>query len=188
MSIFHFYVQLLKALKIVLLISSFANYAEAFAKESAGEKDVFTNKILSKNLEYQKIGQGKLVYKMLFMGFDVYEVALYQCSSDKNKKIMRFSFLRDVEKKYLKQGWDEGLKNEKSNVSEAEWSWLQSITPNTKAGDVFEIYTDTKEFSLSLNGKELGRKKSDILASIILNPWVGPSSVDENLKKSLLGG
>lgn len=176
-------VQLLSQLKGVLLIS----LALTFVNQAQAENYQFQDSISVEKIKFIKRGTGKLVYKLAFIGFDVYLATLYQDDKNKDNKVMQFYFLRDVEKKYLKQGWEEGLKADRSKIKTKDWVWLNENTPDTKEGDIFELRSINGKFTMLINKKKIIEKDHKLFSKIIFNPWIGNEPVDEELKAKILG-
>ena len=193
MNTFLSYEQLSSQLKGGLLTRSlfiiFSFFNVCFFNAYASSVDQFPPNLTKFEKSYQKVGEGKLVYKLAFFGWDVYQASLYRLKGKKDDsqvQIMRFYFYRDVEKKYLKQGWDEGMKNERDELSKSDWEWLYSITPDAKEGKVLEIAVEGKKLTVSYDGK-VSTRESFLLSKNIFNSWIGPSPVDKELKNKLLG-
>ena len=66
---------------------------------------------------------------------------------------------------------------------------LNALYRNVEQGDRYALtYLPGKGTELSYNGRPLGRVEGAEFASAVFAIWLGPSPVDEGLKRELLGG
>ncbi|WP_419172520.1 chalcone isomerase family protein [Halobacteriovorax sp.] len=133
--------------------------------------------------DFKLVGEGVLSYYF----WDVYKVSYFK-SIVSDDELIKITYLRDVERKHSQAGWDESLGKLKGVEKQLEW--LKNNAVDVKEGDVLAIYKlNGSDVIIQKNGETISSKKDDKkLFSIVHSPWIGPQSVDEDLKEKLIKG
>lgn len=133
--------------------------------------------------DFKLIGEGVLSYYF----WDVYKVSYFKSVTSKDE-LIKITYLRDVKREHSQKGWDESLGKVKD--LEKQLTWLKDNAVDVKEGDILSIYKlNDGHVIIQKNGVTISEKKDDQkLFSIVHSPWIGPHSVDEELKEELLKG
>ncbi|MDD0851492.1 chalcone isomerase family protein [Halobacteriovorax sp. GB3] len=134
--------------------------------------------------ELKLVGKGLLEYSIFKI--DIYEVSYYKNSNNHTKLSLDYKI--DVKKEYSLEGWKVGLENNIKDLAkyQDQISWINRHTTTIKKGDRFSIEIKGDLVTLDLNNKMIASKKDNLLAKIILLPWIGPNPVDQKLKNQIL--
>jgi hypothetical protein len=177
-----------------LLLILFAS--PVWAAEVAGVK--IDDKTRVGNAEVALTGAG--VRKRVF--FEVYAIGLYVRDpkgdpvAQPGAKRVAIHMLRDVGADQFTEALAEGIRN---NHSEAEYRLLEkriaalsaimAELKEAKKGMAIALDWDGKETQVVVNGKPAGQPiAGEEFYRALLRVWLGPSPVQDDLKKALLGG
>lgn len=142
--------------------------------------------------DYQLCAQQR-VTKALF--FDVVDVGVYypDCTQadnvfDLQPKLLRFSYLREVEGIQFTEGADEFLED---NLSDAEkktcldaFKDFNTIYKDVADGDYYDLFvTPDQGLSLQLNRSQLAELNQAECAVPYLNVWFGAESMDDDFSE-----
>ena len=167
----------------------------ALAKEVAGVSLPETTTVDGKTLKLNGAGLRKKVV------FKVYVAGLYLetpsrdaatvISSDQVKR-MQLSVLRSLSSHQVSEAIEEGFeKNSKANMAalKPKLEKLETMIPNVEKGDqILLTYVPGKGTVVSAKNVEKGVIEGKDFADALFSVWLGPSPVQEDLKKALLGG
>jgi hypothetical protein len=133
--------------------------------------------------------------------FKVYVAALYletpsrdasAVVSSRGVKSMRLSILRNLKGTQVSDAIDEGFQRNSKDQQEklrARLQKLEQMIPDLKDGDDMTfVFLPEKGVQVSVRGTERGTIEGQDFADALLSVWLGPSPVQEDLKKALLGG
>lgn len=128
--------------------------------------------------DFKLSGKAKLEYSIFYI--DVYDLEL-RVNSQGHKKL-KLTFLTDMKKEWLNEGWDKTL----TMVSDSDLKWIKHVTPKAKKGESLEITSIADQVTLFFNTKELAKRQSPELAKFILSPWIGDKPIKKSIKEKLL--
>ena len=133
--------------------------------------------------------------------FKVYVAGLYVESPSKDSaaiisaeevKRMQLSVLRSLSTSQIAEAIEEGFeKGAKGHVTalKARLEKLRAMIPNVVEGDqVVFTYVPGKGTVVSAKGADRGVVEGKDFADALFSVWIGPTPVQEDLKKHLLGG
>lgn len=127
-------------------------------------------------------GRASLTYYF----WDVYDIN-YLENSDKDIKVIKLKYLRDIDKDISQKGWSESLAHLKD--SEKELKWFKKNCVDLKEGDELALYRiGSDKVRIEKNGKIITEETSSTkLNELIHYPWIGEKPIDKKIKKKLLG-
>ncbi|MGO9614238.1 MAG: chalcone isomerase family protein [Dissulfurispiraceae bacterium] len=163
------------------------------AAELAGAKLPDTLSVGDKILKLNGLGLRKKAV------FKVYVGALYLASLSKNAgailaadqaKAIRLHFLRDLTKKQLVEGFQEGFEANAPDkaAQRAAFDKMLALVPDVKQGETLTFtYLPGKGTTLQVGNKDLGVFAGKGFADAVFSIWLGPKPPTEDLKKGMLG-
>ena len=167
----------------------------ALAGELAGVKMPDSETVEGKTVKLNGMGVRK---KMMFK---VYVAGLYVESPSKDAptvvsadevKSMRLSMLRSLAGTKITEAIDEGFeRNSKAqrDALRARLARLDAMFPDVAEGDIIALtYVPGKGTIVAVKGAEKGVIEGKDFADALFAVWLGPSPVQDDLKKALLGG
>jgi len=165
------------------------------AKEVAGVSLPETTTIDGKTLTLNGMGlRKKMVFKVYVAGLYLETPsrdAATVISSDQVKR-MQLSVLRSLSSHQVSEAIEEGFeKNSKANMAalKPKLEKLETMIPNVEKGDqILLTYVPGKGTVVSAKNVEKGVIEGKDFADALFSVWLGPSPVQEDLKKALLGG
>ena len=165
-----------------------------FAAELAGAKMPDTLTAGGKALKLNGLGLRKKAI------FKVYVGGLYLEAPSKDpaailaadqSRAVRMSFLRDLKKSQLTEGFQEGFEanaKEKATAQKASIDKMLALVPDVKEGETMTFtYVPGKGTTLMVGEKELGTFEGKDFADAVFSIWLGPKPPSEDLKKGMLG-
>ena len=169
--------------------------ASASAGEFAGVKMPDTITAEGKTLKLNGMGLRKKVI------FKVYVAGLYVESPSKDSaaiisaeevKRMQLSVLRSLSTaqiaEAIEEGFEKGAKGQ-TTALKARLEKLRTMIPNVVEGDqIVFTYVPGKGTVVSAKGTEKGVIEGKDFADALFSVWIGPTPVQEDLKRNLLGG
>jgi len=116
---------------------------------------------------------------------DVYDVSHYKSSS---AEAIKLDYIIDVSSKHSCEGWEKGLKQnlEEQKVTEETKNaikWLCETAIDLKKGDQLVFYREKNLVKIYHNQKLIQEKSDELIASLLLLPWLGPKPVAPALLK-----
>ncbi|MEO8587457.1 MAG: chalcone isomerase family protein [Acidobacteriota bacterium] len=106
-------------------------------------------------------------------------------------KAVKMSFLRDLKKTQLTEGFSEGFAanaKEKAAAQKASIDKMLALVPDVKEGDTLSfVYVPGKGTTLFSGDKALGTFEGKDFADAVFSIWLGPKPPSEDLKKGMLG-
>jgi long-chain acyl-CoA synthetase len=196
----NFYVAIrsFKMKKILLLISGFLLSINVSAMEVSGVKLADNVQILGNHLVLNGAGvRTKIIFK-------VYVAALYVSQkqttagailSDTNSQRVALHMLRELSDEKLLNAFNEAIE---ANHTPAELSALAASlkqmadifhqVKEVKEGDVITLDYISGVTQISMNGTPRGTIAGEVFHRALLKIWLGNMPVQDDLKKSLLGG
>ena len=165
------------------------------AKEVAGVSLPETTTVDGKTLKLNGMGlRKKVVFKVYVAGLYLEtpsKDAATVISSDQVKR-MQLSVLRSLSSHQVSEAIEEGFeKNSKAQVAalKPRLEKLETMIPNVEKGDqILLTYVPGKGTVVSAKNVEKGVIEGKDFADALFSVWLGPSPVQEDLKKALLGG
>ncbi|ACV27789.1 chalcone isomerase family protein [Kangiella koreensis] len=142
--------------------------------------------------DYQLCAQQR-VTKALF--FDVVDVGVYypNCQQaenvfDSQPKLLRFSYLREVEGIQFNEGADDFLEDNLTDVEKetclAAFKDFNTIYKDVADGDYYDLFvTPDQGLNLRLNQSQLAELNQAKCATPYLNIWFGPESMDDDFSE-----
>jgi hypothetical protein len=140
--------------------------------------------------ESEGVLQGKGMLTFGPFNIKIYQLAYYIGEAD--KKSLAIHYQKNIMAKFSRMGWEKGLKD---NLSEQDYNgayasavaWILANTPDVKSKDCLIISKNKNLVTFTHNNAEISRIDDPKVSEIIFSPWLGEKSVDEKLKKYLLG-
>jgi hypothetical protein len=188
--------KLLSPPKTSLLFVLLALNAPLFAGELAGVK--LPDAVV---LEGQpKVLNGLGLRLATFFKVKVYVAGLYVSEKspdsakhlgDTSSKLVRMSFLRDVDAEILGEAFSDGFEkackgDECKTFGEAVKAFVK-LQPDVKQGETLDFELLQAEIIVKKNDKELGRVAGVGLGQVVLRVWIGDNPPNPELKVGLLG-
>jgi len=110
---------------------------------------------------------------------------------DKESKLIRMSFLRDLAaeklREALSEGFEKACKGEECKTFDGPVKSFVKLQPDLKKGEVLDFELMPEEIVVKKGEKELGRVKAPGLAHVMLRIWIGDNPPNKELKSGLLG-
>jgi hypothetical protein len=165
------------------------------AKEVAGVSLPETTTVEGKTLRLNGAGlRKKMVFKVYVAGLFLEtpsKDASTVISSDQVKS-MQLSVLRSLSTAQINEAINEGFeKNSGSQMAalKARLARLNAMIPNVEKGDqILLTYVPGRGTVVAAKNAEKGVIEGKDFADALFSVWLGPNPVQEDLKKSLLGG
>ena len=134
--------------------------------------------------------------------FKVYVGALYldkkastaaDVLADTGAKRVAMYWLRDVDSKRIRDGFDDDLKANKTparlDTQVKQFLAIFDTFKGVKEGDVIDVdFVPDTGVTVSLNGKEIGQVAGADFNDALLRVWFGDHPADEDLEEGMLGG
>jgi len=185
--------------KILLLISGFLLSLNVSAIEVSGVKLPDSVQLGSSHLVLNGAGlRTKIIFKVYVAGLYVTQkqTAVGAVLADTNPQRIALHMLRELSSAKLLDAFNEAIE---ANHTSAELSALADPLKQmsdifhqmkeVQEGDVITLdYTAASGTQISVNGKPRGTIAGDVFHRALLKIWLGDKPVQDNLKKSLLGG
>lgn len=181
---------------IKIIIPALLLYTTISAKGLAADTEI--QKIITQN-KLQQNGQSILIYPLLFMNFEVYEMTLHskvkansltELLKQKGPKVLHFRFLRDVKRKYLHQAWDDSLDDVDKEELPGLKVYIEKLKENTPdgiKGTTLTFVSKNDDLKIFVQDKHKETLTHPRIAETIFGIWIGPKTVDKRVSKELLG-
>ena len=168
--------------------------SSARGAEVAGVKMPDTITVEGKTLKLNGAGLRKKVMFKVYVGGLYLETpskdAATVVSSDQVKR-MQLHVMRSLKASQVTEAIEEGFeKNSKAQMGalKARLAKFSAMFADVKEGDeILMTYAPGKGTSVAVKGAEKGSVEGKDFADALFNVWLGPSPVQEDLKKALLG-
>lgn len=150
--------------------------------------------------DQQLLLNGKTVHTVSFLKIKAFAAGLYleartgnymQLVKSSQVKHIRVRFLRNVGKDRLARTWSKQIREScQSHCDElmASTTRLGEAFEDLTSGDLLEFTIYPDRLSISVKGQLKDSIPSAPLAAAMLDVWVGPNPMSEDIKKDLLGG
>jgi hypothetical protein len=148
---------------------------------------IFTNSAFTQPLILE--GHSPLEFKAKAL-MEVYFIDVYDISHYKSEaaEAIKLDYIINVSSKHSCEGWEKGLKQ---NLSEQEMTpqvtagikWLCEVAVDVKKGDNLVFYREKNLLKIYHNQKLLQEKNDEVIAPLLLMPWLGPKPVAPALLK-----
>ncbi len=194
-SVYRLRIPLMKKLAISSSLLLLGLAGLSLAGEVAGVKIPDTVTVEGKTLKLNGMGlRKKVVFKVYVAGLYVETPsrdAAAIVSSDQIKS-MRLSILRSLKGSQITEAIVEGFeKNSKAQMGalKARLDRFNAMFPDVVEGDQIDMtYLPGKGTVVTAKGAEKGVIEGKDFADALFSVWLGPNPVQEDLKKTLLGG
>ena len=185
----------MKKVAVLALALGLAAALPALGKEVAGVTLPESTTVEGKTLKLNGMGlRKKMVFKVYVAGLYLEtpsKDAAGAISSDQAKS-MQLSILRSLSTAQINEAINEGFeKNSAAQMSalKARLARLNAMIPNVEKGDqILLTYVPGKGTVVSAKNAEKGVIEGKDFADALFSVWLGPTPVQEDLKKALLGG
>jgi hypothetical protein len=185
--------------KILLLVSGVLLSLNVCAKEVAGVKLADTVLLGGGNLVLNGAGlRTKLIFKVYVAGLYLTQkqTAANAVLADSNPQRVSLQMLRELSSEKLLDAFNDAIA---ANHTAAEMSALAA--PLKQMADIFHQVREVREgdvinldylpasgTQITVNGRMFGEIHGDVFHRALLKIWLGNKPVQDDLKKSLLGG
>ena len=183
----------MRAIMLTTLLSLSLASAAASAGTIAGKHFPDAAKVGGKTLQLNGMG----LRLATFLDIKVYAAGLYVAQrshdpgvllKDGPKRIV-MQFMRDISKKQLIGGWEEGFKKNAAGQAKAELAQFNALMTDVHDGDTLVFtYVPGQGTEVKIAGKKRGTVKGAAFAKALFSVWLGPKPPNKELKKGLLGG
>lgn len=146
---------------------------------------LFCTPLLADDLKQAKLKLiGKALLEYSIFKIDVYDIAYYEVENPIGS-LIELKYKRDIDRDVSIKGWSAGFKKLKADE---QLKWLSDKTIDMKENDIFRIWRLPNNVTrLEKNGVNVGESNDPKLHEVVHLTWIGEFSVDEDLKKKLLG-
>ncbi len=181
---------------VFVLLSFAAHPSTLLASESELAKTPETVMVVGKQLFLN----GKTVRTVSFLKIKAFAAGFYleartgnyaQILKSSQVKHIRVRFLKNVGKDRLARTWSKQIREScQSHCDElvASTARLGEAFEDLSSGDLLEFTIYPGRLSISVKGQLKDSIPSASLAAAMLDVWVGPNPMSEDIKKDLLGG
>lgn len=130
---------------------------------------------------------GKAMAEFSIFKIDIYEISYLKNETDTDELVLDYK--RDIKAKYSIMGWEEGLKHlfKSDPIYEEKFKWIKQQVVNLKKGDKYVIRREGNKVTILKNGNKISSIKDDLIAMMVIEPWIGKKPIDLKIKKKLLG-